>query len=170
VDNPATYWDFLMAGGDGDRHRHDHARPTGYRTPSTCEPEPDHRHGLLILADGGTPRLPPAVVRGGHGGAGGRREPDAHAELHHCRVPGGFLSPASRSQAFDAEANGYVRGEGAGIVVLKALTVALRDGDNICAVIKGTAVTQDGHTKGVTVPNGEAAEAHRAIIRSERSS
>jgi acyl transferase domain-containing protein len=41
-------------------------------------------------------------------------------------------------------------------VVLKALAVALRDGDNICAVIKGTAVTQDGHTKGITVPNGES--------------
>jgi len=69
---------------------------------------------------------------------------------------GGFLSPTSRSRAFDAGADGYVRGEGAGVVVLKPLADALRDGDNVYAVIKGTAVTQDGHTNGITVPNGES--------------
>ncbi|HXL91157.1 MAG TPA: type I polyketide synthase [Streptosporangiaceae bacterium] len=69
---------------------------------------------------------------------------------------GGFLSPTSQSRAFDAAADGYVRGEGAGVVVLKPLADALRDGDNIYAVIRGTAVTQDGHTNGITVPNGES--------------
>ncbi|NUP51489.1 MAG: type I polyketide synthase [Catenulispora sp.] len=67
---------------------------------------------------------------------------------------GGFLSPTSHSRSFDARADGYVRGEGAGIVVLKRLADARRDGDHVYAVILGTAVTQDGHTNGITVPNG----------------
>jgi hybrid polyketide synthase/nonribosomal peptide synthetase FtdB len=67
---------------------------------------------------------------------------------------GGFLSPTSHSHPFDATADGYVRGEGAGIVVLKTLAAALAGGDRIYAVIRGTAVTQDGRTNGITVPNG----------------
>lgn len=69
---------------------------------------------------------------------------------------GGFLSPTSQSRAFDAAADGYVRGEGAGIVVLKPLSAALHDGDRIYSVIRGTAVTQDGRTDGITVPNGDS--------------
>ncbi|HEX2324051.1 MAG TPA: type I polyketide synthase, partial [Chloroflexota bacterium] len=72
---------------------------------------------------------------------------------------GGFLSPDGRCKAFDARANGYVRGEGAGIVVLKRLSDALRDGDPVRALIRGTAVNQDGHTNGITVPRAEAQEA-----------
>lgn len=69
---------------------------------------------------------------------------------------GGFLSPDGRCKTFDADANGYARGEGAGIVVLKLLALAIADGDPIYAVIRGSAVNQDGHTNGITVPNGEA--------------
>lgn len=69
---------------------------------------------------------------------------------------GGFLSPTGWSHAFDASANGYVRAEGVGVVVLKRLSEALRDGDPIYAVIIGNAVNQDGHTNGITVPNGES--------------
>jgi acyl transferase domain-containing protein/acyl carrier protein len=71
----------------------------------------------------------------------------------------GMLSPDGRSKAFDASANGYVRGEGAGVVVLKPLSKALADGDPIHAVIRGTAVNQDGHSPGITVPSGEAQQA-----------
>ncbi|HEY7413730.1 MAG TPA: polyketide synthase, partial [Ktedonobacteraceae bacterium] len=65
---------------------------------------------------------------------------------------GGFLSPEGRSKAFDASANGYARGEGAGIILIKPLSRAQADGDPIYALIRGTAVTQDGHTTGITVP------------------
>ncbi|MGZ9825371.1 type I polyketide synthase [Tsukamurella ocularis] len=69
---------------------------------------------------------------------------------------GGFLSPTSTSRAFDAAANGYVRGEGAALVVLKPLAQARADGDRIYATVLGTAVSQDGRTNGITVPNGES--------------
>ncbi len=68
----------------------------------------------------------------------------------------GMLSPTGRSRAFDARADGYVRGEGAGIVVLKRLADAEAAGDHIYAVIRGTAVNQDGHSDGLTVPSGDA--------------
>ncbi|HEU5380162.1 MAG TPA: type I polyketide synthase [Ktedonobacteraceae bacterium] len=72
---------------------------------------------------------------------------------------GGFLSPDGRCKAFDASANGYARGEGAGVVLIKPLSRAQADGDPIYALIRGTAVTQDGRTNGITVPNGTAQEA-----------
>lgn len=67
---------------------------------------------------------------------------------------GQFLSPHSRCKAFDSDAGGYVRGEGAGIVILKSLDQALKDQDKIYATIAGTGVNQDGETNGITVPNG----------------
>lgn len=72
---------------------------------------------------------------------------------------GGFLSPDGRCKTFDASANGYARGEGAGVVLLKPLAQAQADRDPIYAVVRGTAVSQDGHTNGITVPNGASQEA-----------
>ena len=65
----------------------------------------------------------------------------------------GFMSPDGRCKAFDATANGYVRGEGAGIVILKPLSKAEADRDPIFAIIRGTAVNQDGRSNGLTAPN-----------------
>jgi acyl transferase domain-containing protein len=59
-----------------------------------------------------------------------------------------FLSPDGRSYAFDARANGYGRGEGVGIAILKRMSDAIRDKDTIRAVIRASGVNQDGRTKG----------------------
>ena len=69
---------------------------------------------------------------------------------------GGFLSPDGTCKTLDESANGYVRGEGAAVVVLKSLKDAIADNDQIYSVILGSAVNQDGQTSGITVPNGEA--------------
>ncbi|MFG2329426.1 amino acid adenylation domain-containing protein [Streptomyces sp. NPDC048604] len=73
-----------------------------------------------------------------------------------AETKGGFLSPQGRSRTFDAGADGYVRAEGVGIVALKRLSDALRDGDPVHAVITATGVNQDGRTNGITVPSADA--------------
>lgn len=73
------------------------------------------------------------------------------------------ISPTGRCHTFAAEADGYVRSEGCAMVVLKRLSDAIRDGDSILALIRGTAVNQDGRSQGLTAPNGPAQE---QVIRS----
>ncbi|WP_375772903.1 SDR family NAD(P)-dependent oxidoreductase [Archangium gephyra] len=74
----------------------------------------------------------------------------------------GNMSPDGRSKTFDASADGYGRGEGCGVVVLKRLSRARADGDPILAVLRGSAVNHDGASSGLTVPNGLA---QQAVIR-----
>jgi acyl transferase domain-containing protein/short-subunit dehydrogenase/acyl carrier protein len=83
-------------------------------------------------------------------------------ELNIAMTKVGFLSPRGRCRTFDAEADGFVRGEGCGVIVLKRLSDALADGDAIHAVIRGSAVNQDGRSNVLTAPNGTA---HRQLIR-----
>src|SRR5882757_6069529 len=71
------------------------------------------------------------------------------------------LSPAGRCKTFDASADGFVRGEGCGVVVLKRLADATRDGDRVLAVVRGSAINQDGRSNGMTAPN---AAAQREVI------
>jgi acyl transferase domain-containing protein len=74
----------------------------------------------------------------------------------------GMLAPDGRCKTFDKSANGYVRGEGCGVVVLKRLSVAQQDNDRVLAVIRGSAVNHDGRSSGITVPN---AQAQQEVIR-----
>ena len=70
-----------------------------------------------------------------------------------------MMSVDGQCKAFDADANGYVRGEGCGVVVLKRLSDAQRDGDRILAVVKGSAINHDGRTNGITAPNSLSQQA-----------
>jgi acyl transferase domain-containing protein/acyl-CoA synthetase (AMP-forming)/AMP-acid ligase II len=70
-----------------------------------------------------------------------------------------MMAPDGHCKTFDAAADGYVRGEGAGAVILKPLSAALSDGDRVLAVIRGSAVNQDGRSNGLTAPNGLAQQA-----------
>ena len=67
-----------------------------------------------------------------------------------------MLAPDGRCKTFDAAADGFGRAEGCGMVVLKRLSDAQRDGDRIIALVRGTAINQDGRSGGLTVPNGPA--------------
>jgi len=84
--------------------------------------------------------------------------PEIH--MNFCRAR--MLAPDGRCKTFDGAADGYVRGEGAGVVVLKRLADAVANGDRVLAVIRGAAVNQDGRSSGLTAPNGPSQE---AVIR-----
>ncbi|KAA1242927.1 non-ribosomal peptide synthetase/type I polyketide synthase [Aquimarina sp. RZ0] len=74
----------------------------------------------------------------------------------------GMMSVDGHCKTFDSNANGYVRGDGCGLVLLKPLSKAKEDGNDILAIIRGTAVNQDGNSNGLTAPNGLA---QQAVIR-----
>ena len=88
------------------------------------------------------------------GGVNTVLSPDITSEMAYL----GMLSNQGRCYAFDAKADGFVRGEGCGVVVLKRLSEAQADGDRIWGVIRGSATNQNGATAGPTVPNGPAQE------------
>jgi thioester reductase-like protein len=92
------------------------------------------------------------------GGVSLMLSPEPNITYSHARM----MAADGRCKTFDAKADGYVRGEGAGVAVLKRLTDAVQDGDRILAVIHGSAVNQDGLSNGLTAPNGPA---QQAVIR-----
>lgn len=83
-------------------------------------------------------------------------------ELHITFSKARLMSPTGRCRTFDADADGYVRGEGCGIIVLKRLSDAVRDEDHVLALIHGTAINHDGRSNGLTAPNGRS---QQAVIR-----
>ncbi len=89
------------------------------------------------------------------GGVNVMLSPDTSITLSKAHM----LAPDGRCKTFDASANGFARGEGCGIVVLKRLRDALAEGDNVLALILSSAVNQDGRSSGITAPNGPAQEA-----------
>ncbi len=80
------------------------------------------------------------------------------ARVMNLRRQAGMLSPSGICRTFDEAADGYLRGEGCGIIVLKRLSDAERDGDRIWGVIRGSAINQDGASQGITVPSAAAQE------------
>ncbi|MCH2245137.1 MAG: SDR family NAD(P)-dependent oxidoreductase [Crocosphaera sp.] len=80
-----------------------------------------------------------------------------------------MLAADGRCKTFDTEADGYVRSEGCGVIVLKRLEDALADGDNIQAIIRGSAINQDGQTNGLTAPNGQSQQEviRRALAKAQ---
>jgi len=92
------------------------------------------------------------------GGANVMLTPEASINLSKARM----LSPTGRCRTFDAAADGYIRGEGCGLIVLKRLSQARTDGDRVLGLVRGSAVNQDGRSSGLTAPNGSA---QRTLIR-----
>lgn len=82
-----------------------------------------------------------------------------HEDMFAAFEQAGMLSPEARCKTFDASADGYVRGEGCAVLVLKRLSEARRDGDPVWAVIRGSAINQDGASAGLTAPNQKAQQA-----------
>ncbi|MGW7001526.1 SDR family NAD(P)-dependent oxidoreductase [Streptomyces sp. NPDC054933] len=82
---------------------------------------------------------------------------DSRTTMSFARM--GMLSPTGRCHTFDAAADGFVRGEGCGVVVLKRLADAVRDRDRVLAVVRGSAVNQDGRSDGLAAPSGAAQQA-----------
>ncbi len=80
-------------------------------------------------------------------------------EQHVANSQAGMLSPQGRCATLSDQADGFVQGEGVAAVVLKPLAKALADGDRVWAVVKASAVNQDGHSNGITAPNGRAQKA-----------
>nr|WP_248296458.1 polyketide synthase [Streptomyces sp. S1D4-11] len=91
--------------------------------------------------------------------AGGRRDAPCHpARTRRVQLKLRGLSPTGRCSPFSTDADGVVWAEGCGLVLLKRLADARRDGDRVLAVVKGSAINQDGRSQGLSAPSGPAQE------------
>ena len=132
-------------------------RPVVLRSGSPGS-QPGYRHGLLVVAGGHPSGLSKPALRRMQSGAGRWRHLNLSPEITILLSTTRALSPDGRCKTFDASANGFSRGEGCGVVVLKRLSDAMAGGDNILALIRGSAVNHDGPSSSLTVPNELAQE------------
>src|ERR1700709_2095445 len=80
----------------------------------------------------------------------------ASPSLYQNLAAGNFLNPTGSSKAFDSSANGYCRGEGAGLLLLKPLSRAIADGDFVLGIVSGSAVNQGSNCSSITVPDSNS--------------
>ena len=137
----------------GYRRCAEHHRQSGVVFLRSARAVGDGRYGVFVVAGGGASGLPELADGDSNlaiaAGVNLLLSPAVTRSFDQAEA----MSPTGRCHAFDASADGFVRGEGCGVAVLKRLTDALRDGDRVLAVVRGSAVNQDGRSNGLMAPN-----------------
>ena len=144
------------------RRRAEHHRESGVVLLRSAGAVGDGRHGVFVVVGGGASGVSEPADGGFESGARAGVNLLLSPAVTRSFDQAEAMSRTGRCHAFDAGADGFVRGEGCGVVVLKRLSDALRDGDRVLAVVRGSAVNQDGRSNGLMAPNPAA---QMAVLR-----